>query len=207
MSAAVGRRRSKFGPTIMRAMCGMTRPTHPITPEIATTLAVISVAAAMTAARTRPASMPSDRASIDPPAQQNQGDEADQNCRQCARDLGAPRACETSEQPECDRGKLVIGIREDLEQRDRSARERADNDTAKNEHERGISPAHRTRNEIDEAHGCYAADEREPLDGGQREREENAENGAEPRACRDAQDVGRDERVAEKPLIDDAGAR
>ena len=50
----------------MRAMCGMTSPTQPITPEMATTLAVISVAAAITASRSRPASTPSAFASSSP---------------------------------------------------------------------------------------------------------------------------------------------
>ncbi len=50
----------------MRAMCGITRPTQPITPEIATTLAVMSVAAAITMMRSRPDSTPSDLASSSP---------------------------------------------------------------------------------------------------------------------------------------------
>ena len=44
----------------------MTRPTQPITPEMATTLAVISVAAATTNKRSRPASTPSALASSSP---------------------------------------------------------------------------------------------------------------------------------------------
>src|SRR5262249_47623058 len=63
---AAGSRRSKFGPTSMRAMCGIIKPPQPMTPEIATTLAVIKVAAAMTRARSRGTSTPSERASSSP---------------------------------------------------------------------------------------------------------------------------------------------
>jgi len=65
-SMAAGSSRAKFGPTIMRAMCGIIRPIQPITPEIATTLAVISVAAPITSRRSRGTSTPSARASSSP---------------------------------------------------------------------------------------------------------------------------------------------
>ena len=47
-------------------MCGMISPTQPMTPAIATTLAVISVAATITTMRRRAALMPSARASSSP---------------------------------------------------------------------------------------------------------------------------------------------
>ncbi len=65
-SIEAGSRREKFGPTIMRAMCGIISPIQPITPEMATTLAVISVAATITMARRRSTSTPSARASSSP---------------------------------------------------------------------------------------------------------------------------------------------
>jgi hypothetical protein len=65
-SIEAGSSRLKFGPTSIRATCGIIRPIQPMTPEIATTLAVINVAAEMTTARRRPTSTPSDRASSSP---------------------------------------------------------------------------------------------------------------------------------------------
>src|SRR5262249_38592253 len=67
-SMAAGSSRPKRGPTIMRAMWGIIRPTQPITPETATTLAVMRVAARITTARRRATSMPSERASSSPSA-------------------------------------------------------------------------------------------------------------------------------------------
>jgi len=65
-SIEAGSRRAKFGPISMRAICGIISPIQPMTPAIATMLAVISVAAAMTRPRSRPTSTPSERASSSP---------------------------------------------------------------------------------------------------------------------------------------------
>src|SRR5262249_28570692 len=61
-----GRSRLKSGPTRNRARCGTRSPIQPTTPLIDTTPAVMSVAAAMTARRSRRVSAPSARASSSP---------------------------------------------------------------------------------------------------------------------------------------------
>ena len=63
---AKGRRRLKSGPISRRATCGMTRPIQPMIPLTETAAAVIKVAAAISVARSRPASTPSARASSSP---------------------------------------------------------------------------------------------------------------------------------------------
>lgn len=54
-AAETGSSRPKPGPASIRPTCGITRPTQPITPATAVTLAVTRVAAAMVHRRSRPA--------------------------------------------------------------------------------------------------------------------------------------------------------
>src|ERR1700722_8488655 len=62
-SAAAGMRRAKSGPTSVRAICGTTSPTQPMTPAVATLAEVTSVAATTMAIRSAPVGTPSARAS------------------------------------------------------------------------------------------------------------------------------------------------
>src|SRR6516225_7352067 len=103
---AVGSSREKLGPTAMRAICGMTRPTQPMMPETATALAVISVAAPITRSRRHPASTPSALAGgkdVDAPAQQDQRHQADEDQRRRGERIALADGREVSKQPEHDR--------------------------------------------------------------------------------------------------------
>ena len=158
-SIAAGSSRSKFGPTIMRAMCGIIRPIQPITPEIATTLAVISVAAAITMMRSRGTSTPSARASSSPsestPMRQRNrmsGTRPTSTSGSDDREIGELHAGEAAEQPERDRGKLVVRVGQDLHQRDAGAGERADHDAGEHQHQGAVMAVQRGGDQIDQRH-------------------------------------------------------
>ena len=65
-TAAIGTSFRWSGPTRIRAMWGITRPTQPIAPLCDTAVAVIAVAQTMAISRVRCALAPSDRASASP---------------------------------------------------------------------------------------------------------------------------------------------
>ena len=69
----------------------------------------------------------------------------------------------------------------------------------------GSRPRTNPGNRVDQADGGKRHHESQELDGGDRQREEDAEHRAETGAGRDAQDVGRHERVAEQSLVGGTG--
>ena len=126
-----GRRRSKFGPTSMRAMCGMIeadpadrrRRSRPRSRSSASRPRSPRCAGARALTPERARLLVAEREHVDPPAQKRQRDEAER----CDRDRGRRGRSslmrgEAAEQPEGDRRQLVVGIGQDLEQRDRRSR-------------------------------------------------------------------------------------
>ena len=144
-------RRSKRGPTSRRAMCGTTSPIQPMTPEIATTRRRDqrrgrdhdAAHEAATFDAERPGLVVAERQHADAPAQQ----------ARAARGPGAPAAPpphvadldarQAAEQPEGDGGQLVVGIGQDLHQRDAGAGQRADDDAGQHQHQDLVLAAQR----------------------------------------------------------------
>jgi hypothetical protein len=107
---------------------------------------------------------------------------------------------------EGDRRQLVVGVGQNFQQRDRGARERADDDTGQHQHEDRLAAAHGACDQQHEPDRAEPDDEGQELDAQDREREEDAEHGAEAGTGRDAQNVGRDQRVAEQALVGGASS-
>ena len=167
----MGRRRAKPGPTRMRAMCGTISPTQPIWPEIATTAAVTRVAAATTIRRRRPASTPSALASSSPSAStsmrqrsRSRGARPSSTAGRAPREVACGGAGEAAQQPEGDRRQLVVGVGQDLEQRDHRAGERADDHAGQHQDQHRLAAAHGGGHQIDQGHGGEAAGEGQQLD-------------------------------------------
>ena len=111
------------------------------------------------------------------------------------------RAGETAQEPEGDRRQLVVRVGQHLEQRDHGTRQSAHDHARQYQHQDGLAAADRGRDEIDQGHGGEPADEGQGLDAQDRQGEEDAQHGTQPGAGRDAQDVGRDQGVAEQVLV------
>ena len=190
------------GPTIIRAICGITSPTQPTTPATATTLAVIRVAQTMTTRRSRPASTPSARASSSPSAstlirqrRATSGTRPASTTGRGGQDVLGLYPGEAAEQPEGDGRKLVVGIGQHLQAARsplRSARPPPRRRAPGSACGRRRSPRRRRSRPAPPPR----ARPRSPSAGwpctGQRQ--EDPEHRAEPGARRDAENVGRDER-------------
>ena len=209
-SMASGSSRPKSGPTSRRAACGIRSPTQPMMPLTATAAAVISVAAATTTSvRSLRVSTPSARASSSGSASRfmrqrrsSMRREAEQRERRRGAEVARRDRGEAAEQPVGDRGKLVVRVGEVLEQRDHRAEQRADHDArlaparaadrGRAAASRSSTPGRRARRPPAKARSWIEEHV---------EREEDAEYRAERRAGRDAEDVGRNQRVAEHSLV------
>ena len=98
-------------------------------------------------------------------------------------------------------GELVVGVGQDLEQRDRRAQHRSDGDAGQHQGEHRIVPPHREAHRIDRPHREHSPREGEELDRADGEREEDTEYGTEARPRRDAEDIGRDQGIAKQALV------
>ena len=114
---------------------------------------------------------------------------------------------EAAEQPEGDGRQLVVGVGQDLQERDDRAGEGAYDHAGQHQDQNGIAPARGCGHEVDQSHGDQAADEGQQLDTQDRQRQEDAEHGPKPGTRRYAQDVGRHQWVAKKALVGSAGRR
>ena len=146
-----------------------------------------------------------ERQHVDAPAQQHQRHEPDQHQRHRRPHLALADGREAAEQPEHDGGQLVVGVGQDLHERDGRAGERADHHAGQHQHQDRVAAVHHRGDAVDEADGGKPHDEGRELDAGHGQRQEDAEHGAEAGAGRHAEDVGRHQRVAEQRLV--GGAR
>ena len=146
-----------------------------------------------------------ERQHVDPPAQQHQRHQPGENRRRGGQDVLGLHPGQAAEQPEGDRRQLVVGIGQHLEERGRRAGQRADHHAGQHQDQRAVADADRSRDESDKRHRGEPAGEAHQLDRQHRERQEDAEHRAQPGARRDAEDVGRDQRVAEQRLVARAG--
>ena len=121
--------------------------------------------------------------------------------------VGGARRRKTAEQPEGHGRKLVVGIGEIFHEPDAGAEQRADHHAGQHQHKDRIARADRGADQIDRGDRNQPADKREALDRDHAEREINAEHRAERRARRRAENVGRDQRIAEQALERGAGNR
>ena len=142
-----------------------------------------------------------ERQHVDPPAQQHQRDQPGQHDRRGGQDVLGLHAGQAAEQPEGDRGQLVVGIGENLEERGRGARQRAHHHPGEHQDQRAVADPHRGRDESHQRHRPEPAREPHELDRDDRQRQEDPEHRAEPGTGGDAEDVGRDQRVAEQRLV------
>ena len=122
-------------------------------------------------------------------------------------EIGDGGGGEAAEQPERHRGKLVVGIGEIFHEADAGAEQRADHDAGEHQHQDRIARAHRRADQVDRRDRDEAAHEGEALDAEHAEREIDADHGAERRARRRAEDIGRHQRIAEQALERGAGDR
>ena len=208
----MGSSRAKPGPTRMRATCGTISPTQPIWPEIATTAAVTSVAPATTITAQAPGLdaqglgfLVAQRQHVDAPAQQEQGCQAQEHGRNGSAQVASGGAGQAAQEPESDRRQLVVGVGQDLEQGDHRAGEGADDHAGQDQHQYRLAAADGGGHQIDQGHGGEAAGEGEQLDAQNRQGEKDAQHRPHASAGRDAQDVGRNQGIAEQVLVGGPG--
>ena len=183
-------------------------------PAVATLADVTSVAAATMTMRSGPVGTPSARASSSGSditfirqRSSEQHQRAERDRAEQRHQIGDVGRGEAAEQPERHRGKLVVGIGEILHEADAGAEQRADHHAGQHQHQDRIARAHRRADQVDRRDRDEPADEGERLDREHAEREIDAEHGAERRARRRAEQIGRHQRIAEQALERGAGDR
>jgi hypothetical protein len=101
--------------------------------------------------------------------------------------------------------QLIVGVGQDLEQGDGRAGEGTHHHPGQDQHQDGLAAMHQRGDGIDEAHRGKAGGERQQLDTGHRQRQEDAEHSAQTGSRRDTQNIGGHQRVAEQGLVGGAG--
>jgi hypothetical protein len=147
------------------------------------------------------------REEVHAPAQERQRCETERDQRKRRREIARQHAGEASEQPEGDRRQLVVRIGHVLRERHARSEERADHDSGEHQREHPVVSAHPGGDREHQSHGGKPAREGEPLDGGDRQSEEDAGDRAERAAAGNAEDVGRDQRIAKQALVGRARRR
>ncbi len=141
------------------------------------------------------------REDVDAPAQQYQREESDPDERQRHRQVARHDAGETPQQPERDRGKLVVRIGDGLRECHARRKERAHHDAGEHKAQHAVVPAYPRGHREHRADDGDAAGEGQALHRGPRQSGEDACHRPQRAAARYAEDVGRDERIAEYVLI------
>ncbi len=143
---------------------------------------------------------------VELPPQRDEHQDARQRNRSLNGQFAVARVRHAAHEPRGDHGELGVGVGDVLDDRGERVEERGHDDAGQHEHVELGPPLHAPHHDH-QGHRDEAEAEREPLDDEDRPRDEDAERRAESRAARDAQDVGRDERVAEDSLERAAGRR
>ena len=141
------------------------------------------------------------REQVDAPCKREQHRERERHGGQKARELLSRCRREAAHQPERDRWKLVVGIGEILEQRNRGAEQARDDDAGEDQRHERIVRGQSRRDQHDDADRREAAGERRDLDRDEARAEKDSEDCAERRARRYAERVRRDQRVAKQMLV------